>query len=96
MDSISLSCPNCKEPLKFPAAQAGGKGDCVKCGAQVAIPAAPADDEDEGGAYGILNVIEEKKVVPVEKKKEKKTIDPVCAARRRSRTRTSGTWCAAG
>ena len=90
MDSISLSCPNCKEPLKFPAAQAGGKGDCVKCGARVAIPAAPADDEDEGGAYGILNVIEEKKVVPVEKKKEKKTIDP--SLRRKKKIQDADKW----
>ena len=79
MDSISLNCPACKKSLQFPPDKAGSKEECEHCGARCPIPQAapPGGDDEDGGTYGLMEVIVEKKEIPVETKpEEKKALDP--------------------
>ncbi|MBN1901213.1 hypothetical protein JW926_07815 [Candidatus Sumerlaeota bacterium] len=43
MDKIEFKCPNCGKTLCCSPEQAGAKGRCVSCGAEVVAPAAPVE-----------------------------------------------------
>ncbi len=86
--------------MRFPADRAGTAAVCASAGPplQIPKPKAPLDDEeDTSGGYGLMEVVEEKKTLPVEpaKKKESRRSIRRCGEKRSCRMPTSGTWCAA-
>lgn len=91
MDSISLTCPTCQESLQFPPDKAGSKGHCSKCGSAVSIPTPNRGiDEEDGGAYGLVDVVVEKKALPIERKKDKSVLDP--SLRKKKKLQDADKW----
>lgn len=93
MEPISFSCTSCRQVVKVGADQVGHRTRCQKCGTELIVPqsqakSAPAkglkpaaDDEEEGGAYGVVAV--EKPAPAVETKTQKKPKDKKPVVRRK-------------
>jgi hypothetical protein len=100
MDPISLNCAKCKQALKFPAARAGKKAKCTRCGADLTVPdgsppppppPAGIDDDDEGPkTYTLVEVEQEKKKAPVEANKKDKSKSAI--ERRKKTIKDADAW----
>jgi hypothetical protein len=91
MDLISVTCPVCQKPLQFPADKAGSKANCPECGSALTIPTPNRGiDDEDGGAYAVLDVIVERKALPTEKKKEKSVLDP--SLRKKKKLQDADKW----